>query len=143
MLKGYMTSQALKDTINIVRNLLIDAGLVEGLSLTPEQIKTTVEPIFWHITTRSKDASDKPLYVTFNINELAPYNYGDGKVLARKPSVITNIYSRSRNVDELIENLNKTYVDKEWTFELRDMGFDAGLQMYSYTFLSEAVIVDE
>lgn len=139
----YKTYQALKDVVKIVADLLLEADLVEGLSLTPEQIKSENKPIFWYINTRSKEASEKETYITYSIIDLKPNEYGDGKIISRVPSVIINVYSRERNINEIIENLNNVFVDNFWTFELQNIGFDNGTQSYNYTFICQAVVVND
>lgn len=138
----YKTYQALLDTVEIVENLLKDAGLLDGLSLTPESIKTAKKPIFWYLNTKSKEASSKETYVTYSVQGLDPHDWGDGRIISRSPSVNINIFTRIRKSDNLIKDLNDVFVNNGWTFELQNSDYDGGLHFYIYTFNCRVVLMD-
>ena len=120
MANTYKTYQALLDTVEIAENLLKQAGLIDGLTLTPESIKTAKKPIFWYLNTKSKEASSKETYVTYSVQGLDPHDWGDGRVISRSPSVNINIFTRIRKSDDLIKDLNDVFVNNGWTFELQN-----------------------
>jgi len=143
MTKTYKTYKAIDDTIEIIKNMLLQADLLDGLSLNQTQLKNASKPIFWYINTRSKEASDKETYISYTIQGLEPHEYGDGIILARVATVNVNIFTRRRNVDDLIKKLNDVFVDNNWTFELQNSDYDSGLQFYTHTFSCQAVLVNE
>lgn len=143
MSKTYKTYKAIDDTIEIVKNMLLQADLLDGLSLNQTQLKNASKPIFWYINTRSKEASDKETYISYTIQSLEPHEHGDGIILSRVATVNVNIFTRRRNVDDLIKELNDVFVDSNWTFELQDIDYDSGLQFYTHTFSCQAVLVNE
>ena len=136
------THEAIDATIEAVKAILAGASLLDGLSLTPEQIKSTTTPIFWFINTKSKDASEKETYVTYYISGLPPIQYGDGVPVVRKASVIVEIFTRRMRVTQLTEDLNNAFLNVGWTFELQSMNYDNGNQMYVHTFLCEGQVME-
>lgn len=138
----YKTITAIYDIQKTITNLLIEAGFKDGRGISPNQIKIATEPIFWYINVPSKEASDKETYIVYSITGTSPHDYGDGTILSRRASVQITLMSRNRDIRKVLHKLENKMLEGKWTFELLNTDFDNGLQMTSYTFLCEAVIMD-
>lgn len=137
------TYEGIIATERIVSNLLLNCDFVEGLSLSLSSIKVEHRPIFWPISIKNKEASEKETYITFLITNCAPSKFSDGKCSMRKMSVLINLFSRTRNVYEHIEKMNEVFLENHWTFEMQNIDFDTGNQLFIFSFIVEALIGDD
>lgn len=133
---------ALKQTQEATELALINAGFIDGSTLKASQIKTTTDPLFWFMKVTSKDASEKSLYATYGISDLGPISHGDGEPNVRRARVEINIYSRAKNIDELLEATNNSFIAIFKNFELRQIIYDTSLQVYNYSFISSANVTE-
>lgn len=133
---------ALKQTQEAIELALTNAGFIDGSKLKASQIKTEKKPLFWFMKVTSKDASEKPLYATYEISDLGPISHGDGEPNVRRARVQLNIYSRDKKIDELLEATNNSFIAKFKNYELRQIIYDTSLQVYNYSFLSSANITE-
>lgn len=139
-MKTYEVMQYLADT---GRNLLVAAGLIDGLTLNQDELKNEAQPIFWFINTNSKIASEKETYITYSISGAPPLSYGDGEVMTRQGILIVEIFTRKRSIDDLIKNLNDTFLENSWAFELGNWNYDSSLQMYYYQFECQVKVISD
>ena len=133
---------ALKQTQEATELALTNAGWIDGLTLDKAEIEITEEPLFWFMKVTTKEASDKQLYATYEISDLSSISHGDGETSVRRSRVELNIYSRSRNIDELLEATNNSFIAIFKNFELRQIVYDTSLQVYNYSFIASANITE-
>lgn len=138
----YRTINAIYDIQKIIKDLLVAAGFKDGRGISQSEVKNATEPIFWYINVPTKEASDKETYIVYSITGTRPHEYGDGKIMTRKASVQFRVMTRNRDIRKTLHKLENKMISNLWTFELLNSDFDNGLQMTSFTFLSEAVIMD-
>ena len=129
--------------IDQIKTLLIDAGLVDGITLTSEQLKDSKDTLFWHIAVKNEEGSKKQTYVTYSVISSQPTIYGDG--IPRGYSVIIelNLYSNKENVKDVIDEINTSADNYEWQFELSSaISYDHQLNLYAYSFNLLKVITE-
>lgn len=127
-------SSALDQFQTTIEAAFTDAGFVDGTSLSAAKIKTEKKPLFWFMNVTSKDASDKPLYLTYDIVDMDPNEYGDGEALIRRARAIVYIYSKKRRISAEIKAVDDACISKFKNFELNNINYDAGIQRYQYSF---------
>ena len=134
---------ALKQTQVATELALVNAGFVDGSLKKATEIKAeNTIPFFWFMKVTSKDASEKSLYATYEISDLGPISHGDGEPNVRRARVQVNIYSRAKNIDELLEATNNSFIAIFKNFELRQIIYDTSLQVYNYSFFLSANITE-
>ena len=120
-----------------------DAGFVDGTSLSAAKIKTEKNPMFWFINITNQDASDKTMYLTYDVENLDPEQFGDGSPLLRRARASINIYSKKRSILTKITAINNACISSFKNFELNDITYDSGIQRYHYSFRVAADINGE
>lgn len=136
-------ASALDQFQTVLEQAFKDAGFIDGTSLSVAKIKTESKPLFWFMNVTKKDASDKPLYLTYDIVDLDPNAHGDGGVLVRRGRAIVDIYSKKRSISSIIKAVNDACMLKFENFELSKINYDAGIQRYQYSFRVAANINGE
>lgn len=134
---------ALKQSQDATEQALTIAGFLDGSTLKAAKIKTETTPLFWFMKLTSKDASDKPLYATYDISDLSPISYGDGEPSTRRARIQVDIYTRTKNIDELLEATNNAFISIFKNFELRQINYDTSLLLYNYSFIASANITEK
>jgi len=137
------TVLAITESKKHVETILKLAGLKEGLSASPQEIKISQDVFFWYMAVTSKEASEKETYVTYTFRSLDPSHYSDNVPVIRKPSILIEVFSRKRNVDSLLESINDAFLSSSWTFELSSMGYDSSNLSFYHSFVVEALLSDE
>lgn len=132
--------KAIQEAKTVIEDLLILAEFERGVSLTLAEVEKSIMPLFWYITLTGKSASEKETYVTYSFISCSPAAYSDGKNKGRKVTVSIDLFTRKRNVDDLIKALNDVFVDNDWSFELNSIIYDNGNQMYVHSFSVIALI---
>ena len=127
-------SDALDQFQTAIEAAFTEAGFVDGTSLSATKIKTEKKPLFWFMNVTSKDASDKPLYLTYDIVDMDPNTYGDGEALMRRARAIVYIYSKKRKISTQMKAVDNACISKFKNFELNTINYDAGVQRYQYSF---------
>ena len=131
--------KALKEITTSVENVLVAAGLKDGLLLSVDEIKAATEPMFWFVYVKSKEASDKQNYLVWNFQLINKQN-GDGSTLAYPFDVSINFYSSNKIVDTYLENIENAFIDSSYIFEFSSVNYDTNRMMYSYSFIVRAMV---
>lgn len=132
---------ALFDSINEIKIILSSAGLVEGVTLTPEQLKTSKKVLFWHIEVRSEEASRKSAYATFNVISIDPFTYADGKIIAYKVVFDLSIFTNKEDIKSLIQQIDLKAEENGWAFDLSaGITYEQASRLFSYSFNLSKVI---
>jgi len=131
--------KALDDITLSVENALVNAGLVDGLSLSIEEIKIAASPLFWFMTVKSKEASDKQSYLVWSFQSVSEM-FGDGKPLAFPFEVNITLYSRNRVIDDTLEKIENAFIDLHYKFDFGMIDYDTNRMMYLYQFVVKAQV---
>ena len=127
--------QAMYQAYDSIKTVLGNAGLVDGTSLSPEQLKSSKKTLYWHLTVKSEEASKKQIYVTYELLTAAPLAYGSGKPIAYDVTIQLNIFTTKENIRTLIEKINDESEAKHWRFDLIiPPTYESQLKLYIYTF---------
>jgi len=133
--------KALNDITTSVETALVTAGLVDGLSLSTDEIKTATSPLFWFIAVKSKEASDKQSYLVWNF-KLVSKIFGDGKPLMYPFEVIITYYSRNKVIDDTLKNIEDAFIDLFYIFDYGLIDYDTNRMMYLYQFVVKAQVAE-
>ena len=133
--------EAMFKAISEVKLVLKSAGVLEGITLTPEAIKTTKDILFWFIAVKTEDASRKSTYVIFNVVEVNPFTYGDGKALSYKAQAQIALFTNKEDISSLIAAINNAAEEYGWDFDmLRPITYDQTSKLYNYLFALEVLV---
>lgn len=136
------TYEAIIEAEKVARDLLSEAGLVDGSTKSADEIKETTDTIFWRVSVTSKDGSDKSTYATYEIDSTEPYQSMDGVVVTRKIDLILNLVTRRRKIPEIISDVNDVCLENGFTFELQSTDYEANSKAYVYTFTIGFLLTD-
>lgn len=129
------TYNALFNSIDEIKLILSTAGIVDGVTLTPEQLKTTRKVLFWYISVRSTDASKKDTYVTFDVLEITPRVHGNGKPIAYRVTINLQIFTNKEDIRNLIKEINDAAEDNGWSFDLAsNPDYEQTSRVFTYSF---------
>lgn len=131
---------AFKQMQSAVEKSLTDAGFIDGISLTNEQVKNESTPLFWFMQVTTKAGSEKPRYITYEIISVDPLANGDGDTILRRGIAEINFYSRDKNIDAMIDSANNKFVADLFNFEYSRVAYDNSNHLYNYTFIVKANI---
>lgn len=135
---------ALTQAIAEIKEALNGAGLIEGITLNQEDLKSSRAVLFWFIEVKSEEASRKATYATFNVNTITPDLYGDGKTLAHKVTVELNIFTNKEDINILMNDLNNAAEAAGWAFDLASAPtYEQQAKLYNYNFLLEKHLYEE
>lgn len=119
-----------------IKQVLTNAGIKEGITLTPEEIKDYKKELFWYIELKSENASRKETYLTFNISDAKAGAKGDGRTLLFNVIVTLDVFTLKEDIQELIENVNTSAVNNGWDFDLvGNIDYEGQSKLYTYRFL--------
>jgi len=136
-------SEAYNKAYESIVDVLTEAGLVHGITLTPEQIVTTSDIIFWETFQKEDKAVRKNSYVIFDIDTLNPFEFADGLVVGRKVVATVSIYSQSRNLSALMTLINQAFINNKWTFEQKSAkSFDSTTDKFTIDYTIECLIYE-
>lgn len=127
-------ASALEQFQTTLEKAFTSAGFVDGTSLSAAKIKSESKPLFWFMNITNQSASDKGIYLTYDIVDLDPIQYGDGTPLVRRARSIINIYSKKRSISSLITAINASCIVEFDNFELNTITYDSSIQRYQYSF---------
>lgn len=126
---------ALNRAITEMKDLLTSAGLVEGITLTQEDLKNSRGVLFWFIEVKSEEASRKSTYATFNVTTIESKIHADGSPVSCKVTVELNIFTNKEDISILMNDLNNTAEAEGWTFDLASApSYDSQSKLYNYNF---------
>jgi len=131
--------KAMQEITDSVETTLTSAGLLDGLSLTAEEIKAATTPIYWFVYVKSSDASEKQNYLVWNYQLIGSLN-GDGEKLVYPFEVTITFYSRNKIVDTYLENIENAFISAFYTIDLSAVDYDTNRMMYSYKFVVRAQV---
>lgn len=135
---------ALTQATSEIKEVLKSAGLVEGITLTQEELKSSRAVLFWFIEVKSEEASRKATYATFNVLKLNPSLYADGKIMSLKATIELNIFTNKEDINILMNDLNNTAEAAGWNFDLSNApSYDQQTKLYNYNFLLEKNLYEE
>lgn len=125
-------SEALIIARNKVEEILLSAGLLNGLGLTDAEIKAESKVLFWYMANTSETASNKSTYVVYNVPVLTPKAYGDGTILQRRPIITIDIVTNNRVIDDFIKTIDTAFVDSLGNCEVSNIGYKTQEKRFVY-----------
>lgn len=135
--------EALNAVTDELESILINAGLISGLGLSATQLSNESGLIFWPSQVTSKAGSEKEQYLTYTPTSADPINYGDGQVISRTVTIQLELFSRNRSLTAEAATIENALTEARWGFEFVAFDYDAGNQMYVFTFETKAEVMDE
>jgi len=121
--------------IEIIQTLK-DAGLLEGLGLSAEQLHKATAPCFWHGVVRNDKAKTKDAYVTWHIPSSAANTRADNKTLLREVTIAVDVFSKrsfdSEQNHKLLERMETAFVDNGYEVEMADETFETETGLFHY-----------
>lgn len=135
--------EALNAVTDELETILSGAGLISGLGLSSQQLTNETGLIFWPSQVTSKAGSEKEQYLTYTPTAVDPTNYGDGKVITRAVTIQLELFSRNRSLTTEAAIIENALTAARWGFEFVGFDYDAGNQMYVFTFETKAEVTDD
>jgi hypothetical protein len=135
--------EAINAAADELENILVAAGLKNGLELSTTELADENGLIFWPGQVKSKAGSDKEQYLTYTPTAVDRTAYGDGIILSRTVTIRLELFSRNRSLNTDAETIENALTQQRWGFEFLDFEYDTGNQMYIYTFETKAEVADE
>lgn len=129
-------AQAINDTKEAISLILLQAGFANGSKGIVDD-----KPMFWFINVTSIEGGEKETYLTYSFSTVPGQNqHGDGQPISRYLRVDLNLWSRKKDVDDLIKKLEDVFVLRGFPFELDNIDYDSGNQLYRYSFYTNCVV---
>ena len=125
-----------------IEDALVASGLLKGTTLTVAEIVSATDPVFWFVFVSSKDASEKEIYLTYNIIGTPAVAFGDGETMGREVQITLSLFTRKHIVDDLILAINTELENRLWDFEFNNVYWDDSNKMFTYSFTSKAQVFD-
>ena len=130
-----LVTVAMRQALEDLKVLLIDAGLKDGSALTDEEVKSAKDVLFWRVVVVNTDAAKKETYVTYNIMSAEPVNYQDGKPRSYEVTAFVNVFTRKEDINDLLVAINTAAETHNWSFDLREaLSYNPQLAFYAHTF---------
>lgn len=130
------TIKARKTCRNEIRNLLTNAGLLEGIGLTDAEIKNTTKTLFWHGVLRNPIARDKTNYVSYYFPDFESKYNADNDDFIREVMVAIDVFSKksfdSKDNLDLLELLEDTFKDNGFEVEFADEIYEDETALFHY-----------
>jgi len=135
--------EAINATTTELETILSEAGLINGLELTSDELTSEKGLIFWPAQVTSKAGSEKEQYMTYTPTAADPRDYGDGLVKVRTVTVLLELFSRNRSLTTEAATVENALTAKRWGFEFVSFDYDPGNQMYVFTFETKTEVADD
>ena len=135
--------EAINATTTELETILSEAGLINGLELTSDELNSEKGLIFWPAQVTSKAGSEKEQYMTYTPTAADPRDYGDGKVKTRTVTVLLELFSRNRSLTTEAAIVENALTVQRWGFEFVSFDYDPGNQMYVFTFETKTEVADD
>lgn len=108
-------------TYEEVKRLLTKAGLVDGMSLDPDEVKREDRTMFWFKKINDLEPSKKKIYVIWDMPSAAPIGYADDKVAVRSVYVTIDLFTKlglyHQNTREVLNKISAVFTAAGWQFE--------------------------
>lgn len=133
------------ESLEDIKNVLTEAGLVDGVSLSETERKNSKKVIYWYISVRTAEDSKKTTYVTYRSTNFSPFQYGDGKPISYKADYQLDVFTNKENIKDLVTDLNNAFEGNGWTFELSnaEIEYDVANKLFTYPFKISKVFYDK
>lgn len=122
-----------------IKRILLASGVIDGQTLSPEQLKAEKNPIFWSTQVTSNEAGSKEIYLVYNLGQCKPNSYGDGKQISAEVTAYIDVYTNKlrSNLADILNEIANQFTENHWSFELSKYAFDGHIT--NYQFLIKAV----
>lgn len=135
-----MIYQALQKIEDKITATLTNAGLIDGIYLDREAIKTQNKIMFWRDFVVVKEGSEKDTYIVWKIDSLNPCISGDGTLLYVNYKVSVFIRTKRYKIIPEIESIENACEKNGINFQYGNSSYDSEIRSYNYTFYLNGVI---
>jgi len=121
--------------IDILRTL-DQAGLVQGIALTPDQLIAETRTAYWHGIARCQIARAKDSYLTFHFPGSPVHTRADDAVFLREIMIAINVFSKrsfsSEANHKLLETLEEALTRNGYEVEIADEIYEEDTALFHY-----------
>ena len=135
-----MILESLNNTQLAIEKTLNQAGLINGIYLTREEIEKNEKIMYWRDFVVVKEGSEKDTYVVWHIDEMIPAVSGDGTVLYTTFKV--SLFIRTKQYKHLQELalIEKSCKDNNIDFSFSSNLYDSDLRSHNYVFTLSGLV---
>lgn len=119
-----------------VIKLLESIGLVQGITLSDEEIDKTIKTLFWHGVLRNPKARNKTTYVSYYFPAFESKINADNDDFLREVMVAIDVFSKrsfdSKDNLDLLENIENVFKDNGFEVEFAEEIFESETSLFHY-----------
>lgn len=119
-----------------VIKLLERIGLVQGITLSDEEIDKTTKTLFWHGVLRNPKARNKTTYVSYYFPSFESKISADNDDFLREVMVAIDVFSKrsfdSKDNLDLLENIENVFKDNGFEVEFAEEIFESETSLFHY-----------
>jgi len=119
-----------------IRAALRAAGLLDGISLTAQQLHNEARPCFWRGVVKDPVARQKDIYVTWYIPSSSAAARADDKTFLREITIAVDVFSKrsfeSEANHKMLERLETAFDAAGFEVEFSDELYESDTQLYHY-----------
>ena len=117
-------------------NSLINAGLVEGISLTDSQLMAQTKTCFWHGVVRNEKAKAKDNYLAWFIPGSEVAKSADNQAFLREVVITIDVFAKrsfdSESNQKLLEAVENQLTKDGYEIEFADEFFESETSLFHY-----------
>ena len=121
---------------NELINLFTNAGFINGIELTDEEVMTTQNTLFWHGVVRNEKARSKPNYISYHFPAYEGKYNADTDDFLREIMVAIDVFSKrsfdSKENNDLLETLENIFRDNGFEVEFADEIYETETSLFHY-----------
>lgn len=119
-----------------VIKLLENIGLVQGITLSDEEIDKTTKTLFWHGVLRNPKARNKTTYVSYYFPSFESKISADNDDFLREVMVAIDVFSKrsfdSKDNLDLLEKIEDVFKDNGFEVEFAEEIFEIETSLFHY-----------
>lgn len=119
-----------------VIKLLENIGLVQGITLSDEEIDKTTKTLFWHGVLRNPKARNKTTYVSYYFPSFESKISADNDDFLREVMVAIDVFSKrsfdSKDNLDLLEKIENVFKDNGFEVEFAEEIFESETSLFHY-----------
>lgn len=119
-----------------VIKLLESIGLVQGITLSDEEIDKTTKTLFWHGVLRNPKARNKTTYVSYYFPSFESKISADNDDFLREVMVAIDVFSKrsfdSKDNLDLLEKIEDVFKDNGFEVEFAEEIFESETSLFHY-----------
>lgn len=119
-----------------VIKLLESIGLVQGITISDEEIDKTTKTLFWHGVLRNPKARNKTTYVSYYFPSFESKISADNDDFLREVMVAIDVFSKksfdSKDNLDLLEKIEDVFKDNGFEVEFAEEIFESETSLFHY-----------